>query len=179
MYLHHSSSSYIQWQQLNLLIVCSFLHKSQAQHHRSSQGHQHLGLAPYLQRHGSLQTQTHLWQMAMTHSSELRVLVVQAPFSKLLNFNDTNHFLCPMSPKVASVSCSGYFHGILGFSLCLSDYQFDTVNPLKNYLHFYLLKSREGNGNPLQYSCLENPMDRGVRWATVHGITMNQTWLND
>ena len=26
----------------------------------------------------------------------------------------------------------------------------------------------EGNGNPLQYSCLENPMDRGVWWATVH-----------
>ena len=25
-----------------------------------------------------------------------------------------------------------------------------------------------GNGNPLQYSCLENPMDRGARWATVH-----------
>ena len=29
----------------------------------------------------------------------------------------------------------------------------------------------EGNGNPLQYSCLENPMDRGVWWATVHGLT--------
>ena len=29
----------------------------------------------------------------------------------------------------------------------------------------------EGNGNLLQYSCLENPMDRGVWWATVHGIT--------
>ena len=29
----------------------------------------------------------------------------------------------------------------------------------------------EGNGNPLQYSCLENPMDGGVWWATVHGIT--------
>ena len=28
----------------------------------------------------------------------------------------------------------------------------------------------EGNGNPLQYSCLENPMDRGDWWATVHGI---------
>ena len=28
----------------------------------------------------------------------------------------------------------------------------------------------EGNGNPLQYSCLGNPMDRGARWATVHGI---------
>ena len=29
----------------------------------------------------------------------------------------------------------------------------------------------EGNGNPLQYSCLENPMDRGAWWATVLGIT--------
>ena len=29
----------------------------------------------------------------------------------------------------------------------------------------------EGNGNPLQYSCLENPMDKGVWWATVHGVT--------
>ena len=29
----------------------------------------------------------------------------------------------------------------------------------------------EGNGNPIQYSCLENPMDRGVWWATVHGVT--------
>ena len=28
----------------------------------------------------------------------------------------------------------------------------------------------EGNGNPFQYSCLENPMDRGVRQATVHGV---------
>ena len=29
----------------------------------------------------------------------------------------------------------------------------------------------EENGNPLQYSCLENPMDRGAWWATVHGVT--------
>ena len=29
----------------------------------------------------------------------------------------------------------------------------------------------EGDGNPLQYSCLENPMDRGTWWATVHGVT--------
>ena len=29
----------------------------------------------------------------------------------------------------------------------------------------------EGNGNPLQYSCLENSMDRGTWWATVHGVT--------
>ena len=32
----------------------------------------------------------------------------------------------------------------------------------------------EGNGNPLQYSCLENHMDRGAWWATVHGVTKSQ-----
>ena len=35
----------------------------------------------------------------------------------------------------------------------------------------------EGNRNPLQYSCLENPMDRGAWWATVHGVTKGQTGL--
>ena len=35
------------------------------------------------------------------------------------------------------------------------------------------------NGNPLQYSCLENPMDREVWWATVHGVTKSQIWLRD
>ena len=37
----------------------------------------------------------------------------------------------------------------------------------------------EGNGNPLQYSCLENPMDRGAWWAAVHGVTKSQTQLSD
>ena len=37
----------------------------------------------------------------------------------------------------------------------------------------------EGNGNPLQYSCLENPMDRGAWWATVHAVTKSQTQLSD
>ena len=36
---------------------------------------------------------------------------------------------------------------------------------------------KEGNGNPLQYSCLENLMDRGAWWATVHGVTKSQTRL--
>ena len=41
-----------------------------------------------------------------------------------------------------------------------------------------------GNGNPLQYSCLENPMDRGAWWATVHGVSksyvqlcMSRSWI--
>ena len=33
----------------------------------------------------------------------------------------------------------------------------------------------EGNGNPLQYSCLDNPMDRGAWQATVHGVANSQT----
>ena len=37
----------------------------------------------------------------------------------------------------------------------------------------------EGNGNPLQYSCLENPKDRGALLATVHGVAKSQTWLSD
>ena len=35
-----------------------------------------------------------------------------------------------------------------------------------------------GNGNPLQYSCLEISMDRGAWWATVHGVAKSQTRLN-
>ena len=35
----------------------------------------------------------------------------------------------------------------------------------------------EGNGNPLQYSCLENPMDRGAWWTTIHGVAKSQTRL--
>ena len=36
----------------------------------------------------------------------------------------------------------------------------------------------EGNGNPLQYSCSENPMDRGAWWAAVHGVSESQTRLS-
>ena len=37
----------------------------------------------------------------------------------------------------------------------------------------------EGNGLPLQYSCLENSRDRGALWVTVHGVTKSQTQLSD
>ena len=39
--------------------------------------------------------------------------------------------------------------------------------------------SGEGNGNPLQYSCLENPMDGGAWQATVHGVTKSRTGLSN
>ena len=37
----------------------------------------------------------------------------------------------------------------------------------------------EGNGTPLQYSCLDNPMDGGAWWAAVHGVAKSQTRMND
>ena len=37
----------------------------------------------------------------------------------------------------------------------------------------------EGNGYPLQYSCLENSKDRGARWTTTHGIAKSQTGMSD
>ena len=43
----------------------------------------------------------------------------------------------------------------------------------------YVYMFGEGNGNPLQYSCLENPMDRGAWWAVVHGVAKSRTWLSD
>ena len=37
--------------------------------------------------------------------------------------------------------------------------------------------TREGNGTPLQYSCLENPRDRGTYWAAIYGVAQSRTWL--
>ena len=53
------------------------------------------------------------------------------------------------------------------------------------YIHYnvdisvYHSQIREGNGNPLQYSCLANPMDGGAWWAAVHGVARSQTRLSD
>ena len=46
------------------------------------------------------------------------------------------------------------------------------------FFPFYLPWS-DGNGTPLQYSCLENPMDGGAWWAAVHGVTKSWTQLSD
>ena len=45
------------------------------------------------------------------------------------------------------------------------------------YFHFSLSCIGEGNGNPLQCSCLENPMDGGAWWAAVYGVTQSRTRL--
>ena len=61
--------------------------------------------------------------------------------------------------------------------------QSDTTEWLSNWTELNFIpaacKCREGNGTPLQYSCLENPMDRGVWWAAVHGVAKSRTQLRD
>ena len=47
------------------------------------------------------------------------------------------------------------------------------------FLYISMLPNGEGDGTPLQYSCLENPTDRGAWWAEVHGVTKSRTRLRD
>ena len=47
------------------------------------------------------------------------------------------------------------------------------------FLGIIIHNSGEGNGTPLQYSCLENPMDGETWWAVVHGVTKSQALLSD
>ena len=51
----------------------------------------------------------------------------------------------------------------------------DTTERL--HIYFSLSCIGEGNGNPLQCSCLENPVDRGAWWAAIYGVTQSQTRL--
>ena len=53
----------------------------------------------------------------------------------------------------------------------------DTTEQL--HFHFSLSCIGEGNGNPLQCSCLEDPMDGGAWWAAVHRVAKSRTWLSD
>ena len=60
-------------------------------------------------------------------------------------------------------------HRIIGYCLFIFISKFDR----------YCQLNGEGNGIPLQYSCLENPMDGGAWWATVHGVVKSRTRLSD
>ena len=103
---------------------------------------------------------------------------VSMPFSKII----------PPSPSSESkrlfyttvsllLSCmQGYHYHLSKFLIYVLVY---CIGDTTELLHFHssLLCIGEGNGNPLQYSCLENTMDRGALWATVHGVAKCQTRL--
>ena len=53
------------------------------------------------------------------------------------------------------------------------------AKPVSASVRFLVLLYGEGNGTPLQYSCLENPVDGGAWWAAVRGVAKSQTRLSD
>ena len=59
------------------------------------------------------------------------------------------------------------------------DSQLRTLSPYRTIFIALEQSFGEGNGTPLQYSCLENPMDGGAWWATVHGVVKSRTRLSD
>ena len=66
------------------------------------------------------------------------------------------------------------WRSLVGCSPCGCE-ESDTTERL--HLHFSLSCTGEGNGNPLQCSCLENPRDGGAWWAAVYGVAQSRTWL--
>ena len=69
------------------------------------------------------------------------------------------------------LSCLGNVYVCVCVCLCTC------IDP--HWIHGSGRSPGEGNGNTLQYSCLENPMDRGAWRATVHGVTKNQIGLSN
>ena len=73
-----------------------------------------------------------------------------------------------LSPKQPSTVNQGFPDGSDGKESACSMGDLGSVPGLRR-------SPGEGNDNPLQYSCLENPMDRGSWWATIHRVTKSQT----
>ena len=92
----------------------------------------------------------------------------------VININ-TSFFILPTLTIFATLS--GKSHGwrsLVGYSPW-GHQESDTTEWL--HFPFSLLCNGEGNGNPLQCSCLENPRDKGAWWAAVFGVAQSWTWL--
>ena len=71
----------------------------------------------------------------------------------------------------------GHLRSKYSIKICWIDDRMNEVANVEN--EEYILKYFVIYGNPLQYSCLENSMNRGAWLATVHGVAKSKTWLND
>ena len=105
----------------------------------------------------------------------LDLLAVQGTLKSLLQHH---------SSKASIILCSAFFiiqlshpYMTTGKTIALTVWTFvsKVMSLLFNMLSKFVIG--EGNGNPLQYSCLENPRDRGTWWAAIYGVPRSQTWL--
>ena len=95
----------------------------------------------------------------------------------------------PLSPRICSNSWRRQWHpttvllpgksrgrrSLVGYSPWCRHAESDTTERL--HFHFSFSCIGEGNGNPLQCSCLENPRDGGAWWAAICGVAQSRTWL--
>ena len=92
----------------------------------------------------------------------------------------------PTNPRVLLKSFEELYKNadayVIGLSVSLTVGYLKTLSQviwIHSQIWGLLCMSGEGNGTPLQYSCLENPMDGGAWWVAVHGIAKSQTRLSD
>ena len=85
------------------------------------------------------------------------------------------HLLCSWHPTLALLP--GRSHGWRSLVSCSPWGREESNTTERLHLHFSLSCIGEGNGNPLQCSCLENPRDGGAWWAAVYGVAQSQTRL--
>jgi len=99
------------------------------------------------------------------------------PYETGCHFGSVKHSHFISLETVAEDFCSALLDdALIGFSIPCTKHSFSTQSP-PPAVHFSLSCIGEGNGNPLQYSCLENPRDRGAWWAAVHSVVQSQTRL--
>ena len=98
-----------------------------------------------------------------------------------LFISKANHSISQYSKSMqwqpTPVLLSGKSHGWRSLVGCSpwGSWELETTERL--HFHFSLACIGKGNGNPLQYSCLENPKDRGAWWAAIYGVTQSRTRL--
>ena len=89
-----------------------------------------------------------------------------------------NHQICRRRQwHPTPVLLPGKSHGWRSLVGCSPWGRYESDTTEQHHFHFSLSCIGEGNGNPLQCSCLENPRDRGAWWAAVYAVTQSRTWL--
>ena len=123
---------------------------------------------------------TYLMRMAKMHQVLMKW---QSSTTTTFNNNTKTHYFSPLKSQTQAL----HYAKIILFRIHMTFYKIYLAKIAdKGYVNIWasdkispMQRNGEGNGNPLQYSCLVNPMDRGAWRATVHGVTQSRTRLSN